>query len=32
MPKNAFDKRPASVMQKDEINPTMGWMTRLTSM
>ena len=31
-PKNAFDSRPAVVMQKTETHPIAGWMTRLTSM
>jgi hypothetical protein len=31
-PKNAFERRPAVVMQKTDIQPMAGWMTRLTSM
>ncbi len=32
IPKKAFDNNPARVIQKDEINPTIGWITRLTNM
>ena len=32
MPKKAFESSPARVMQNDEMIPTAGWMTRLTSM